>query len=266
MQIIEVDPKNCVRWKFADRSVFEFGDIHALSQDILKNGQIEPAILRISPDPKYKYEVIAGSRRWKACLEAGISLKGIVQDLSDEQAAVAQIKENQHLSICDYSKGIYYAKLLKEKKMSIEKLAESIGCSRPKLQNYLNFEKVPQPIWEAVGNLSKISSRTASTIYLLSQKGKNYITALVDLADEIRKGIGSRTLEQKVLEAINGEDNIIEFQEKILLPSGKVIAYWTKSGIQFAKDIHFSQKEIEKIIVRYFIKTLKEPPPPTDAK
>ena len=146
MQVIEVNPKDCVRWKFADRSGFEFGDIHTLSQDIMKNGQIEPVILRKSPDPKYKYEIIAGSRRWKACLEAGISLKGIVQDLSDEQAAVAQIKENQQLSICDYSKGIYYAKLIKEKKMTTEKLAESIGCSRPKLQNFLAFDKVPQAI------------------------------------------------------------------------------------------------------------------------
>jgi ParB family chromosome partitioning protein len=258
MQVIEVDPKNCVRWKFADRSGFEFGDIYTLSQDILKNGQIEPAILRKSTDPQYKYEVIAGSRRWRACLDSGIPLKGIVQELSDEQAAVAQIKENQQLSICDYSKGIYYAKLIKEKKMTTEKLAESIGCSRPKLQNFLDFEKVPQAIWDAVGNLSRVSSRTASTIYALSQKGKNYISALIDLAEEIRKGIGSRTLEQKVLEAINGKDNIIEFQEKILLPSGKVVAHWTKSGIQFAKDIHFNQKEFEKIVVRYFEKTLKK--------
>ena len=260
MQVIDVDPKSCVRWKFADRSGFEFGDIHTLSQDIIKNGQIEPVILRKSPDPQYKYEVIAGSRRWKACLEAGIPLKGIVQDLSDEQAAVAQIKENQQLSICDYSRGIYYAKLLKEKKMTPEKLAESIGCSRAKLQNFLDFEKVPQAIWDAVGNLSRVSSRTASTIYALSQKGKNYITALVDLADKVRNGIGSRTLEKKVLEAVKGEGNIIEFQDKILLPSGKVVAYWTKSGIQFAKDIHFNQKKFEKIVVRYFEKNLKENP------
>jgi len=160
-------------------------------------------------EPKHKYEIIAGSRRWKACLEAGILLKGIVQNLSDEQAAVAQIKENQQLSICDYSKGVYYARLIKEKKMTIEKLAESIGCSKPKLHNFLNFEKVPQVIWDAVGNLSRISSRTASTIYALSQKGKNYVAALVDLADEIRKGAGSRTLEQRVMEVVKGKNNLI---------------------------------------------------------
>jgi len=257
MHVIEVNPKDCVRWKFADRSGFEFGDIHTLSQDIIKNGQIEPVILRKSTDPQHKYEIIAGSRRWKACLDAGIPLKGIVQDLSDEQAAVAQIKENQQLSICDYSKGVYYAKLLKEKKMTTEKLALSIGCSRPKLQNFLDFEKVPQTIWDAVGNLSRVSSRTASTIYALSQKGKSYITALVDLGEEIRKGAGSRTLEQMVMEAVNGKGNTIEVDRKVTLPSGQVIAKWTKSGIQFARDIPLDQKELEKIVVEYFKKVLK---------
>jgi len=48
-----------------------------LSQDIIKNGQIEPVILRKSQNPQYKYEIIAESHRWKACLEAGILLKGL---------------------------------------------------------------------------------------------------------------------------------------------------------------------------------------------
>ncbi len=258
MQVINIDPKKCIRWKFADRSGFEFGDIHALSQDILKHGQIEPVILRKVKDADEQYEVIAGSRRWKACLEAGILLKGIVQELSDEQAAVAQIKENQQLPLCDYSKGIYYAKLLKEKKMTIAKLAESIGCSKPKLQNFLSFEKIPKTIWDAVNNLSRVSSRTASTIYALSQKGEKYISALTDLAEDIRKGIGSRTLEQKVLKVISGDDSSIGLQEEIALPSGLTVAKWTKDGLQFAKDISFDRNEFQTMVIRYFQKTLEE--------
>jgi len=252
MQVIEVDPKNCVRWKFADRSGFEFGDIFGLSQDILKNGQVEPVILRNNQDAESQYEVIAGSRRWKACLEAGIPLKGIIQDLSDEQAAIVQIKENQHFPLCDYSKGIHYAKLVKESKIPHTQLADSIGCSKAKLENFLAFEKVPQPIWDAVSNLSRVSSRTAATIYALSKKGKEYVAALIELADEIRKGAGSRTLEQKVLETINGKDNTIEFEKKITLPSGQVVAKWTKGGLQFAKDIPLNQEEIEAILMTYF--------------
>ena len=72
------------------------------------------------------------------------------------------------------------------------------------------------------------------------------------MAEEIRKGIGSRTLEQKVLETINGKDNTIEFEKKITLLSGQVIAKWTKGGLQFAKDIPLNQQEIEANLVAYF--------------
>ena len=258
MQIIEVDPKNCMRWKFADRSGFEFGDVFALAQDILKNGQIEPVILRKSPSNDSQYEVITGSRRWKACSEAGVPLKGIVQNLTDEQAAIAQIKENQKAPLCDYSKGIHYAKILKEMNITLTRLADSIGCSRAKLDNFLTFEKVPSIIWEAVGNLSRVSSRSAATIYNLSKKGKDYTDALIDLADEIRKGAGCKKLENMVMLAVNGDAETIEFQQTILLPSGQPIAKWTKNGIQFAKDIPINQNDIAHVLIKYFQKSVQK--------
>ena len=46
MQIIDIDPRDCTRWKFADRSSFEFGDTNILAEDIMRNGQIEPVFVR----------------------------------------------------------------------------------------------------------------------------------------------------------------------------------------------------------------------------
>ena len=261
MNVITVDPKNCHRWKYADRSGFEFGDIYALAQDISKNGQIEPVLLRTTKASQdVQYEVIAGSRRWKACLEAALPLKGIVVDLSDEEAAIAQIKENQKVSICDYSRGIYYAKVLKEMNLTHSQLSELIGCSRSKLENFLAFEKIPQRIWEVVNNPSRVSSRTAATIYALSQKGEEFISALIDLAEEIRKGIGCRTLEQKVQEILYGAPTAIEFQKEITLPSGLSLGRWTKKGIEFSSEIPLNENEIEAHLIQYFDKILKSQP------
>jgi len=120
------------------------------------------------------------------------------------------------------------------------------------LDNFLAFEKVPSVIWDVVGNLSRVSSRSAATVFSLSKKGKDYISALIDLADEIRKGAGSKTLEKKILMAIHGTNETIEYQESILLPSGQPIAKWTKNGLQFAKDIPLNQKEIAETLVKYF--------------
>ena len=40
MEIIEVDPRVCKRWQYADRNSFEFGDTNILAEDIKRNGQI----------------------------------------------------------------------------------------------------------------------------------------------------------------------------------------------------------------------------------
>ena len=49
-----------------------FFKIDELAEDILKNGQINPVLIRPYEDKNFKYEIIAGSRRWKACLLANI--------------------------------------------------------------------------------------------------------------------------------------------------------------------------------------------------
>ena len=118
MQIIDIDPRDCTRWKFADRSSFEFGDTNLLAEDIKRNGQIEPVFVRELKNSKFKYEVIAGSRRLQACLNANLPLKAIITDISDIKAAITQIKENENLAISDYSKGISYVKLQKELNLS----------------------------------------------------------------------------------------------------------------------------------------------------
>ena len=74
MQIIEINPRDCTRWKYADRSHFEFGNTRSLSEDIKENGQVEPVIVRPLLNSEYKYEIIAGSRRFQACFRPPVTV------------------------------------------------------------------------------------------------------------------------------------------------------------------------------------------------
>ena len=89
MEIIEINPSQCTRWKYADRSSFEFGNLSGLITSIKKHGQIEPIYVReLKDNPRFKYEILAGSRRWKACLGEDITLKAIVNNVSDIEASI----------------------------------------------------------------------------------------------------------------------------------------------------------------------------------
>ena len=44
--VIKIDPENCTNWKYSDRNHFELGDLNVLGNDIKKNGQIQPIVVR----------------------------------------------------------------------------------------------------------------------------------------------------------------------------------------------------------------------------
>lgn len=256
MQIVNLDPRDCTRWKLADRSSFEFGDTNLLAEDIKRNGQIEAVFVRQLKKGKFKYEVIAGSRRFQACLNANLPLKAIITDMSDIQAAITQIKENENLTISDYSKGISYAKLHKELNISQTKLAELIGCTRYKIINYLYFAKIDQSIWDAVSNMSKVSAKSAETIYLLSKKSNQHKEALIDIAEEIKKGAGSRRIEQLVNNIVLGEKQTYS-DDTIQSSDGTVFASWKNDKLQFSKNANIDKKELSKYLLDFFLKTRK---------
>lgn len=250
MEIKEINPKDCIRWPFSNRSPFEFGDIHKLGLDIKVNGQIEPVIARPLISKEHKYEIIAGSRRWKACLEMGLSLKAMVGSITDSEAVMMQLKENEKASICDYSQGIHFSRLLENNATTIEQLTKLLTCSKQKVYSLVAFAKVPQPIWDAVGNMSKVSSRAAKSIYTLANKGQDHIDALMGIASEIRLGIGAKKIEDLVLTKVLGKNPELAHQKKLVSPEGNTLGVWTKNGIRFEKGVEINQKQLGEAIIQ----------------
>lgn len=255
MEVSTLNPKDCRKWKFADRSDFEFNKIWELAEDIKINGQIDPAIVRPIDDPEYKYEVIAGARRWKACSEYDLPFLAVVSELDDNQAAIAQIKENQKQAICDYSKGLCYSKLLDSKKITQGELSNNINITKNKLKDFLSFAKVDKKIWQAVSNMSKVSPRTSREILTLSGKGVKYRNALIELAEEIRKGIGATSLKKAVEGIVLGKTEPLSNEKSLTLPSGVVVGTWQNNMIKFSNNIDFNQGALEKHLIEFFDKS-----------
>ena len=254
MEVLELNPKDCRKWEFADRSEFEFNKIWELAEDIKRNGQIDPAIVRPIDHQDFKYEVIAGARRWKACYDHDLPFFAVVSKLNDNQAAIAQIKENQKLTICDYSKGLCYSRLLDSKKLTQAELSNNIQISKAKLKDFLTFAKVDRKIWDAVGNMSKVSPRTSREILSISGKGKPYFNALIELSEEIRNGIGANSLKKAVDDIVLGKTEISTGQKPLTLPSGIVIGTWQSNSIKFSNNIEFNQDDLEKHLIDFFNK------------
>ena len=249
LKITSLNAKDCQRWDFANRSQFEFGDIARLAQDIKANGQIEPVIARPSKTKNIQFDIIAGTRRWKACLEYDLELMAIVKSLDDVEAFYYQLKENEKAPISDYSQGIHLAKMLAESHLTLNKASSMMGYSKSKLTNLLTFAKVPNDIWLQVNNMSKVSSKASEMIYRLSNKGQTYIEAIINISDDIRKGLGAEGIEKAVLKQVLGDNAKIEYHQPIKTVDGRVLAYWTKSGIKFEKGVAVNQEKVDQAII-----------------
>jgi len=255
MELKTIAPQNCSRWDLADRSLDEYGDIFKLANDIKRNGQIEPILVRPIKNMDYKYEVIAGARRWKACLETNQQINVIIQPLSDNQAIIAQIRENEKLKLSDYSKGLSYSKMINSDVTTISELSAVLGCSKAKLHNFLSFARIPEKILQAIEKKDKISSRSAATILTLAKRGEEYVNALIKIAEDVSLGAGSGTIEKLVQQELRGELSENEQEEVITGKHDEILATWKPNGIVFAKGLHVDKKKFNNMLADFFAKS-----------
>ena len=207
-KVDKIEPNEIANWEYRDRHDFELGNIDELAESIELKGQAQPIILvkssdifKSSENIKSKYIVIAGYRRWLACKSRNIAVDSIVRNMSFEQAIACLVSENEKEKVSDYSKGMFYYKVLKKEGLTKRALHERLGIKKGMFDNYISFSEVPSEIWDAVGDLSRVSARTSSTIKLLCQKGTEYKTALIFIANKIAEGIG----EKKIISLVNKE-------------------------------------------------------------
>ncbi len=79
---------------FQPRETFEHGPLRELADSIEESGVLQPILVR--PHNK-RYQIIAGERRWRACLEAGKKkIPALVRDMDDSELQIASLIENVH--------------------------------------------------------------------------------------------------------------------------------------------------------------------------
>ncbi len=95
------------RGQYQPRKLFNEVALQELAHSILAQGLIEPLIVRRLADNCY--EIIAGERRWRAAMMAGLSeVPCLISDYNNQQAAAITLIENiqrENLSLLEEAAG-----------------------------------------------------------------------------------------------------------------------------------------------------------------
>ena len=177
---------------FQPRRSFDEAKIDELASSIRNQGIIQPLIVRPKNDG---FELIAGERRWRAAMRAGLShVPVVVRDASDHEAMQIALVENlqrEDLNSIEEANG--YRRLQEEFHWSQEEMAEKVGKSRPAIANSLRLLTLPSEVQQEVasGNLPAGQARA-----LLGLHTEPLI--LSACREVIAKGLSTRDTEKMV--------------------------------------------------------------------
>src|SRR5512145_3158026 len=134
---------------FQPRRTFDEAKIEELAASIRNQGIIQPLVVRPRGDG---FELIAGERRWRAALKAGLlRVPVVVRDASDHEALQLALVENlQREDLNPIEEASGYRRLQEEFHWSQEEMAEKVGKSRPAIANSLRLLTLPGEVQQEV--------------------------------------------------------------------------------------------------------------------
>lgn len=139
---------------FQPRRTFDEAKLEELAGSIRNQGIIQPLVVRRKDDG---YELIAGERRWRASMKAGLSrVPVVVREASDHEALQLALVENlQREDLNPIEEASGYRRLQEEFHWSQEEMADRVGKSRPAIANSLRLLSLPAAVQQEVvaGNL-----------------------------------------------------------------------------------------------------------------
>ena len=151
--------------KFQPRKIFNEDNLNDLTQSIKERGILQPIIVRKSSDDNYKFEIIAGERRWLAAQRANLHEVPVViteaDDLKSLEFAIVENVQRHDLNPLEEAQG--YKRLIDEFSYDQEKVSKFIGKSRSHITNSLRILTLPIEVIKLI-ELQKLTAGHAKIL------------------------------------------------------------------------------------------------------
>ena len=199
-EIVDLYVDDIIPNRFQPREIFDDKALKELSASIKEHGVIQPIIVRKIGD---KYEIIAGERRYKASVMAGLTkIPAIIRNLDDKESSKVALLENlQRRDLTAIEEARTYQKILDLDSMTQEELGRTMGKSQAAIANKLRLLSLPDEVQEALLN-GQISERHARSLLNVKEKEKQ-----IELLNQIiTTRMTVRELDAEI-KKINGEND-----------------------------------------------------------
>ncbi|MDP1663429.1 MAG: ParB/RepB/Spo0J family partition protein [Phycisphaerales bacterium] len=230
--------------RFQPRQDFDEPALAALAASIKRDGMMQPLVVRkvksggakatpvgdAVPPAGAQWELIAGERRWRAAMIAGLSrVPAVVVEIDDVTAALWAVVENvQRVDLSALDKSAAYARLSKEFGLTQQQIAEQVGEDRTLVSHYIRLGELEPAVIELL-RTGKLTFGHAKTLNSPLVKAGEVRVKLAERA--ARETLSVRQLEQLVQ---RGAGEKLEYVESTA---------WTPQYVKGHDDAQFNEYE-----------------------
>lgn len=187
-------PLDMIEVKAQIREAFEDEEntLADLSASIKARGVLSPILVRTTASG---YELIAGERRYRASMLAGLdAIPAVIRDMTDEDAENAQMAENIHRKNLTQIEEAKKVQRDLNKLGSVEKVLEQYQKGRPWLSKLLSLLDLPEQAKRIVSENISADVEVINTVKTIEKADPAKAKALVD---ELSKGRGKVNAREK---------------------------------------------------------------------
>lgn len=236
------------------RRAFDQAKIEELAASMRDQGVIQPLLVRRRGE---HYELIAGERRWRAAMHAGLSqVPVVVKEASDLEALQLALIENlQREDLNPIEQAAAYQQLQRDFGLSQEEVAAKVGKSRPSVANSLRLLLLPKAVQDEV-HQGKLPAGQARALLALQDE-----PAIVAAAREvIAKALSTRQTERLVARLRSGrrrrrgtllsDPDLRALVERLQRALGTKVRLIQQAGSSAGKIVieYYSATDLERIL------------------
>ena len=182
------------------RKLFREEPLEELTESIRQHGILQPlSVRRVGT----RYELIAGERRLRAGMQAGLTeIPCIVMQMSDQESSMAALVENlqrQDLDYIEEAQGIDL--LLRQWNMSQEQVARMLGKSQSGVANKLRLLRHSPKVLEALRQADLTERHARALLKIPTEHQKMQAIAVI-----ARQNMSVARTEQYIESLLNAED------------------------------------------------------------
>ena len=199
---VEVDIDRLVPNAYQPRGQVDETRLENLAQSIKSNGIIQPIVVRQTGD---RFEIVAGERRWRAALRAGLQRVPVVIRNVDEKRSLlelALVENVQREDLNPIEEALAYRRLVDEFNLKQETIADAVGKDRASVANHLRLLRLPDEVRSEVAG-GRLSMGHARALLALDSEAEQRRAA----REVIARNLSVRETEsfvKKIAEGANG--------------------------------------------------------------